>query len=210
MLQQKTCQAAFQDLSAPSVQGEISTYLGGRFIFPSLFNPLLLLSSLFFSWLFLPLPLFLPCDLSCLSRCPFPNFSAGFQWLRDHTSALSLPRSTLDNFCLGLEKLLACLFSTSGCLDSTFCLEISPCQAGSFRQMCESTSGSTGGKTKAPRREIDGQRLHTKPWADPAVNVETTLWMVPPGEKQSTEKLVCPGKEMAPETTLHLPASGYT
>lgn len=43
VLQQKTCQAAFQDLS---VQGDINSYLG-RFIFPSLFMLPLLLSSLF-------------------------------------------------------------------------------------------------------------------------------------------------------------------
>lgn len=45
MLQQKTCQAAFQDLS---VQREIKSYLGS-FIFLSLFMLLLLLSSLFSS-----------------------------------------------------------------------------------------------------------------------------------------------------------------
>lgn len=52
VLQQKTSQAAFQDLS---VQGEINSYLG-RFILPSFFM-LLLLSSLFssgFSFLFHP------------------------------------------------------------------------------------------------------------------------------------------------------------
>lgn len=107
MLQQKTCQAAFQDLSAPSMQGEINSYLG-RFILPSLFKPLLLLSSLFFSnCLFLPLPLFLPCVLPCLSICLAQTslqVSSGSLLLHISSSSKS---KTLEDFCLGFEKALA-------------------------------------------------------------------------------------------------------
>lgn len=77
ILQQKTCQAAFQDLSAPTVQGEINSYLG-RFIFPSLFMLLLLLSSLFsagFSFLFhCSCPAFYPASLAAFPKlfCRFP------------------------------------------------------------------------------------------------------------------------------------------
>lgn len=101
MLQQKTCQAAFQDLS---VQGEISSYLG-RFIFLSLFMLLLLLSSLFstgFSFLFRRSCLvFSP---ACLSQT-FLQVSNGCY----HTSPLPLPRRALGDFCLGLEKALLLL-----------------------------------------------------------------------------------------------------
>lgn len=87
VLQQKTSQAAFQDLS---VQGEINSYLG-RFILPSFFHAASFVLP-FFIWLFLPLPPFLPCVFSCL---PFPDFSAGFQWLHYHTS---LPRTALGDY----------------------------------------------------------------------------------------------------------------
>lgn len=66
------------------------------------------------------------------------------------------------------------------------------------------------GKTKAVKREIRCWRLRTKPPADPAVGVGLTFWMMPPGEKCNMKKSLCPGKQMTPEATLRLPASGYT
>lgn len=94
MLQQKTCQAAFQDLS---VQGEINCYLG-RFILLSLFMLLLLLSSLFssgFSFLFHP---------SCLVFSPaFPKLFCRFPMAPlSHTSS----KNSIGDYCLGLEKAL--------------------------------------------------------------------------------------------------------
>lgn len=106
-LQQKTYQAAFQDLSAPSVQGGINSYLG-RFIFPSLFILLLLLPA-FFSAGFSFLVHVLALCFILLLQLPFSNFSAGFQWLRNRSSPLPLPRTTLGDLC-----------SSSGHLERTF------------------------------------------------------------------------------------------
>lgn len=118
MLQQKTCQAAFQDLSALSVQGEINSYLG-RFIFPSLFMLLLLLSSLFFSCLFLPFPLFLPYILSCLSGCLSQTFLQVFSGsVITHLLFLFQEQHSGISVC-GLKK-PSLLCSAFGHLDSTF------------------------------------------------------------------------------------------
>lgn len=199
MLQQKTCQAAFQDLS---VQGEINSYLG-RFIFLSLFMLLLLLSSLFstgFSFLF---------HCSCLVFYP-ACLSQTFLQVSNGSIITSLPRTALGDFCLGLEKALM-LMQHIWTVREHFLTLILTCQsrttraADAFKHLWFNR-----GKTKAVKREIRCWRLHTKPPADPAVGVGLTFWMMPPGEKCNMKKSLCPGKQMTPEATLRLPASGYT
>lgn len=102
----------------------------------------------FSNWLFLPLPLFLPCVFSCL---PFPNFSAGFQWLHYPTS---LPRAALGDFSLGLEKALM-LMEHIWTVREHFLMMILTCQSRTPRAVdVFKHLWFNSGKTKAVKREI--------------------------------------------------------
>lgn len=161
--------------SACTVSARRDERLSRSLTVPSLFVPLLLLSSLFsavFSFLF---ALFFPCGSP--PQLPLSDCLVGLQWLCYHTSLSVLSFSSKNNtwgFLFGAGKDCLC-WSTSGHFDSVFCLQILMCQAG--------PSGWTDGKAKAPRREIYSHKLERKAWADPASGTEATFWMVPPGEK---------------------------